>query len=233
MMRTGSLARGYLRWHFPVGCALLLALSLVAFQNNLVSDIAQPSNSNPAMVIHGLFLLAWMILLLVQSLLPRLGRIDLHRRFGPYVFAIAAGVVISTLWLFAEVWRGWAAVSPEVLANRILLPAYAACILAAYRMRRRADWHKRLVYCGTLLLSEPVLARTFDPLVARFLPLMAPGEDMPIFLSYLFGLWAAFFLALALYDLLSRRRVHPVTLASFAGVGATYAIAFSLAPAGA
>ena len=229
--RSSGLAMSYVRWHFPVGCGLLLLLSLIAFWDNLVSDVTQPSNSNPAMIIHGLFLLAWMILLFAQSLLPRVGRTDLHRRFGPYVFLVAVGVVVSTVWLFAAVWRGWAAMSTEVVANRILLPSYAACMIAAYRTRRRADWHKRLVYCGTLLLSEPVLARTFDPLAAPFLPTMAPGEDMPIFLSYLFGIWAAFFLALAIYDLLSRHRVHPVTLISLGWVGATYAFAFSFAPA--
>lgn len=230
-VRSAGWTGAYVRWHFPVASALLLLLTLIAFWDNLVSDVTQPSNGNPAMIVHGLFLFAWMILLLVQSLLPRLGRLDLHRRLGPYAFLVAIGVTASTVWLFAAVWKGWAAVSPEVLANRILLPFYALCMVAAYRLRRRVEWHKRLVYCGTLLLSEPVLARTFDPLVAPFLPVMPVGEDMGIFLGYLFGTWSAFFLALAVYDLLGRHRVHPVTLASLAGVATTYAIAFAFAPA--
>lgn len=231
MPRRTSLGAYYVRWHFPVGCALLLLLSLTAFWDNLVSDVGQPSNSNPAMVVHGLFLLAWVILLLVQSLLPRLGRTDLHRRLGPYAFLVGAGVVASTIWLFAAVWKGWAAVTPEVLANRILLPSFALCILAAWRGRRRAEWHKRLVYCGTLLLSEPVLARTFDPLVVPFLPPMAPGADMPIFYGYMIVVWTGFFAALLLYDRLRLKRVHPVTAGSLGWLYAVYALSFAIAPA--
>jgi hypothetical protein len=183
------------------------------------------------MVVHGLFLLAWMILLLVQSLLPRLGRTDLHRKLGRFAFLVAVGVVASTIWLFVTVWKGWEAVRPEILANRILLPSYAVCLIAAWRYRRRPDWHKRLVYCGTLLLLEPVLARTFDPIMGPLLPAMAPGEDMPIFLGWLFGTWTAFFLGLGVYDLLSRRQIHPITAGSLAWFYAAVAIAFTAAPA--
>lgn len=228
--RRGGLANVYIRWHFTVACALLLLLSLIAFWDNLVSDVSQPSNGDPAMVVHGLFLLAWQVLLLVQSFLPRARRTDLHRKIGPYAFLVAIGVVASTLWLFVVVWKGWAAVRPEILANRILLPSYALCLLAAWRFRRRADWHKRFVYCGTLLLLEPVLARTFDPIVGPLLPVMAPGEDMPLFFGWLFGTWSAFFAGLGLYDLLTRRRIHPITAGSFAWLLAVIVIAFTAAP---
>lgn len=221
----------FMRWHFPAGATLLLALTLVAFWDNLVSDVTQPSNSQPVLVIHGLFLLAWMILLVVQSTLPRMGRLGLHRQLGPYAFLVAVGVVFSTVWLFITVWRGWAALSPEVLANRILLPSFALWLLAAYRLRFRAEWHKRLVYCGTLLLSEPVLARTFDPLVVPLLPTMAPGADMPIFYAYMVVVWTGFFVALLAYDRFSLRRFHPVSLGSLGWLYAVYAIAFAVAPA--
>lgn len=112
--RTGSSATSYTRWHFPAGCALLLVFALVAFWDNLVSDVGQPSNSNPVMIVHGLLLLAWMILLVVQSLLPRLGRLDMHRKLGRYAFLVAPEVVASTIVLFITVWKGWEAVSPEV-----------------------------------------------------------------------------------------------------------------------
>lgn len=228
--KPDALKRAYVRWHFPVGCALLLGLSLIAFWDNLVSDVSQPSNSNPAMIVHGLFLLAWVILLHAQALLPRLGRTDLHRRMGPYVFLIALGVVVSTVWLFVAVWKGWAAVRPEVLANRILLPSFALCLAAAYRLRRQAEWHKRLVYCGTLLLSEPVLARTFDPLVVPMLPPMAPGADMPLFYAYMILVWTAFFAALLIYDRLRQARFHPVSIGSLTWVYLVYAVSFALAP---
>jgi hypothetical protein len=216
-------ARNYVRWHFPVACTLLLVLSLAAFSDNLVTDIGQPSNSDPKFVVHGLFLLAWVILLAVQSMLRGLGRLPLHRRLGTWGFGVAAGVTLSTLYLFAAVWKGWAALDPEAMANRILLPCYAACMVAAYRTRRRPELHKRFVYAGTLFLLEPVLARTFDPFVAPLLPAMQPGEDEPIFYGYRVALWTGFYLALLLYDRFRLGRLHPISLGSLAATYAVYA----------
>jgi len=226
-----DITRSYVRWHFPVASALLLFLSLVAFGDNLVTDVGQPSNGDPKFVIHGLFLLAWMILLVVQSSLPRFGRLSLHRKLGNYGFFVAVGVVLSTLWLFAAVWRGWAALAPEVMANRIFLPLYAAYMIGAWRMRMRPEWHKRFVYLGTLFLLEPVLARTYDPLIAPLMPVYPPGGDDHLFLGYLALSWTSFYLALLLYDRLKGGRFHPLTLGSLAATYAVYALVFAVAPA--
>ena len=232
LKRSASrLARRYIDWHFRVGTALLLALTFVAFGDNLLTDIGQPSNADPKMVVHGIFLLGWMLLLVAQANFARNGRMRLHRRWGKTGYWVAIGAVLSTVYLFVAVWRGWAALTPEVLANRILLPAFALCVAAGLAMRNRPEWHKRLIYCGTLLLSEPILARTFDPLVVPLLPAMAPGEDMPLFYGYVIIVWTAFFGALAIYDWLKARRVHPVTWASLAFLYVTYAVSFAVAPA--
>jgi hypothetical protein len=214
-----------------VAALLLLLLSLVAFGDNLFTDVGQPSNRDPKFIVHGLFLLAWVILLVVQSLLPRFGKLALHRRIGNYGFAIAAGVVLSTLWLFVAVWSGWAEVTAEVLANRIFLPLYAGCMIGAWQTRSRPEWHKRFVYCGTLFLLEPVLARTYDPLVAPLLPPYPPGGDDHLFYSYMVLVWTGFYLALLLYDRLRSGRFHPLSQASLATTYAVYALAIATSPA--
>lgn len=221
----------YLRWHFAVGSALLLCLSLAAFWDNLVSDVGQPSNTVPAMVVHGLFLLAWVVLLALQSLLPALGRLAVHRRIGRYGFAAGIGVVLSTLWLFATVWKGWDALRPEVLANRLFLVLFAAWLFGAWQSRNRPGWHKRFIYLGTLFLLEPVLARTYDPLVAPLLPPYPPGQDEHLFVTFLIGSWLGFYLAMLLYDRLATGRFHPLTLASLGLNLLVQAIATALAPA--
>ena len=218
----------YIRWHYPVGTAILLALSLVAFGDNLVTDIHQPSNSDPKMVVHGLFALAWMVLLVVQANLPRMGRAPLHRSLGKAAFLVGAGTVLTTLYLFVAVWRGWSAMSPDVIANRLLLPSFGVAILAAWWLRRRPDWHKRLIYCGTLFLLSPILSRTYDPLVAPLLPAYPPGEDEHLFLSYLALSWSALFLGQLLYDWLQNGRFHPASLTTFGWTVAVYSIAYSL-----
>lgn len=227
----GGAASAYVRWHFAVGSALLLILSLVAFWDNLVSDVGQPSNADPKMVVHGVFLLAWMVLLTVQSSLPALGRLAWHRQVGPYGFAVAAGVALSTLWLFVAVWRGWDAVRPEVLANRLFLVLFALWMVGAWRTRKRPDWHKRFLYLGTLFLLEPVLARTYDPLIAPLLPVYPAGEDEHLFLSYLVLSWLAFYVGVMVYDRLKLGRFHRLTLASLGANFAVQGIATVLAPA--
>lgn len=225
----GGFAPAFVRWHFPLATSLLLGLSLVAFGDNLVTDVGQPSNRDPKFIVHGLFLLAWMILLVVQSLLPRFGKLALHRRIGNYGFVVAVGVALSTLWLFAAVWKGFAALGVEAMANRLFLPLYAGCMIGAWRCRFRPDWHKRFVYCGTLFLLEPVLARTYDPLVAPLLPPYAPGTDDHLFYSYMAVVWTAFYLALLAYDRAKNGRFHPLSLGSLATAYAVYALAFGIA----
>lgn len=229
--RRQTLAATYIHWHFRVGTLLLLALTLVAFGDNLLTDIDQPSNADPKMVIHGLFLLAWMVLLVVQATFARTGRLRRHRQWGRVGYWVGAGAVLSTLYLFVAVWRGWATLTPEVLANRIMLPSFALCVAAGLVMRDRPEWHKRLIYTGTLLLLSPIISRTFDPLIVPFLPPMAPGEDEPLFLVYFALLWTAFFVALMAYDWLKDRRLHPVSLAALVWLYAVNLFCLAIAPA--
>ena len=207
--------------YFSIVSILLLALSLVAFSDNLVTDVGQASNHDPKFIIHGLFGLAWYVLLVVQANLVRTRNLRLHRKLGIATFVVAIGVTLTTLYLFVVLWKGWAHMTHEVRANRLFLPGYALCLLLAWRWRARPDRHKRLVFVGTFFMLEPVLARTYDPLIVSWVKPLFPvlytrQVDEAGFLVFLFGTWAAFFLSLALYDRRTLHRVHAVTVAGFA-----------------
>jgi hypothetical protein len=206
--------------YFGVTTTILLILSLVAFSDNLVFDIGQPSNSDPKFIVHGLFGLAWYLLLALQANLVRVRNVRLHRRLGVATFLVGVGVTLSTLWVFIAVWKGWAHMSAEARANRLLLPGFALALLLAWRWRARPDWHKRLILAGTFLMLGPVLARCYDPLIVSWMEPIAPvftaRVDEVGFLTFFIGLWVGAFASLARYDWISLRRVHPVTLA---GVG--------------
>lgn len=208
--------------YFPVVSTLLVGLSVLAFADNLITDIHQPSNSDPQMVVHGLIAAAWVFLFAAQAWLIYFGRIAAHRRLGPWVFAVAAGLALSTLYLFVSKFHGWAAMESEVLANRLLLPVFVFCTVLAYARRNRPDWHKRLLLIGTMALLEPVLARIYDPLFGPLLPAkMSETLDMFLFLSFLFTSWLGLIGSLWLYDRLVIGRVHRVTIV---GSGAIVAI---------
>lgn len=215
------------RYYFAVTTFLLLVLTIAAFFDNLVTDIGQPSNSDPKFIIHGLLCGAWMMLLFVQAGLIRTRNIRLHRKLGVAGMAVAIGVTLSTIWLFIAAWKGWAAMTPEVKANRFLLPSFSLCVALAFVNRARPDWHKRLIYVGTLFMLDPVLARCFDPFVV---PWFMTGWSEPqiesAFLPWFFATWLAFFLSLIAYDIIALRRVHPVSAIALLWFGIVWAIAF-------
>jgi len=207
--------------YFSIVSALLLVLSIVAFSDNLFTDIHQPSNSDPKFIIHGLFGLAWYVLLTVQANLVRMRNLRLHRKLGIATFIVAIGVTLSTLYVFIVLWKGWANMEPDVRANRLLLPGYAVCLLLAWQRRGQADWHKRLIFVGTFFMLAPVLDRDYDRLIMSWAkPLL--GEiytaqvDEAAYQIFRWGIWAGFFLSLALYDWKTRSAVHRVTLAGCA-----------------
>ncbi|MBP3984345.1 hypothetical protein J5837_07870 [Pseudoxanthomonas helianthi] len=214
--------------YFSVVSVLLLFLSIVAFSDNLFTDIGQPSNGDPKFVVHGLFGLAWYVLLATQANLVRVRNLRLHRKLGIATFIVAIGVTLSTLYLFVVLWKGWANMSGEVRANRLFLPSYALCLWSAWLRRGQPDWHKRLIFTGTFFMLGPVLARAYDPLIASWTEPLFPafaarmaGMRMdfaglnadPAFLAFFYGVWIGFFLSLARYDWKTLRRIHPVTVA--------------------
>lgn len=210
--------------YFPVVSLLMLALTLVAFGDNLFTDVDQPSNSDPKFIVHGLMSGAWVTMLAVQAWLVRAGNVALHRRLGMTGFGIAIGVTLSTLWVFVAVWKGWALMAPEVRANRLLLPSFSLFVGYAYALRRRPDWHKRLIFAGSFFMLEPVLARCYDPLVVPLLRGWSEAQIDAAFLPWLFTVWLGFFASLIAFDVLTLRRVHRVSTTALLWFGAVWGL---------
>lgn len=213
--------RAYGGSYFSIVGVLMLVLSIVAFSDNLFTDVGQPSNADPKFIVHGLFGLAWYVLLAIQANLVRARNLRLHRKLGVAAFLVAIGVTLSTLYLFVVLWKGWPNMEPDVRANRLLLPGYALCILLAWRHRGRSDRHKRLIFVGTFFMLAPVLDRDYDRLVMSWakplFPLLYTAQVDEIgFLVFRWGGWIGFFLSLVAYDWKTLRRTHPVTLAGCA-----------------
>lgn len=214
--------------YFSITSVLLLFLSVVAFSDNLFTNIDQPSNSDPKFIIHGLFGLAWYVLLVTQANLVRVGNVKLHKRLGIGAFIVAIGVTLSTLYIFIVVWKGWDHMTTVVRANRVFLLGYAACLLTAYLRRRQSDWHKRLIFIGTFFMLGPVLSRAYDPLIVSWMeplfPIFTAQVDEVGFLVFFWGIWIGFFLSLTLYDWKILRRIHSVTIAGISWFALTWLI---------
>ncbi len=216
------------RNYFSAVSVLLLVLSVVAFSDNLFTNVGQPSNGDPKFVVHGLFGLAWYVLLAVQANLVRVRNVKLHMTLGVAAFVVAVGVTITTLHIFVTIRTGWDRMPADARANRLLLPGFATCVLLAWLRRRRSDWHKRLIFVGTFLMPGPVLSRAYDPLVVSWMeplfPSLTSRFDEACFQTFFRGGWIGFFLSPAIYDRRTLGRVHPVTTAGVAWLAASWLV---------
>lgn len=215
--------------YFSVVSALLLFLSIVAFSDNLFTDVGQSSNKDPKFIVHGMFGLAWYVLLLAQANLIRMRNVRWHQRLGVATFIVAIGVTLSTLYVFVVVWTSWNQMTAEVRANRLFLVGYAVCVLLAWQQRRRPDQHKRLIFIGTFFMLGPVLSRAYDPLVLSWVEpmlsdLYTEQVDEAAFLTFFFAGWIGFFLSMMGHDWRVIGRPHAVTMAGLLCFGSVWLV---------
>lgn len=155
--------------------------------------------------VHGLIFTSWILLFLTQTTLVAARRTDIHRRLGVLGGVLAALVLIlGTATAIIRV-KGGSAPIPGVPPLAFLampffdMVVFAILVGAAFYYRHRADVHKRLMTLATIsLLSAPIARLPFE--------FMKAGP--PAF----FGLTDLFIAALLVYDLSTRRRVHPATI---------------------
>jgi hypothetical protein len=210
---------------------LLLAIVLVGFAPTFYLRAIFPTPSIPPyLYVHGIVLTAWFIWLPLQTSLVRSGRLAQHRAMGVAGATIAAGVVLvgpmAAMGLVPRALSAglhWTTDMSMVLGppmagvkmidfftrlvtiNLISITAFALLVGAAIVLRRKSAWHKRLILLGSLAIITPALGR-----ISR-LPHLG-GENGPFSLIVLFAL----LLALIGHDVLTRRKLHPATIA---GVG--------------
>jgi hypothetical protein len=125
--------------------------------------------------LHGAMFTAWLALHYTQARLIAAHRVDLHMRLG------IAGAVLGFSMFFVGV---AAAVQSAALGHQptdapplvfMSLPigtitVFALLLASALVMRRRADWHKRLMLLATFALIIPAAARLSIYFVGRPLP---------------------------------------------------------------
>jgi len=155
--------------------------------------------------VHGAAFTSWMVLLVIQSTLVAAGRVDIHRKLGVAGAALAA--VMMVLGAYVALTRfhdGLMTPPPGIPAGVLLAVALATIVVfptlfgSALLLRRRTDYHKRLVLIATCELVIAAVARW--PGVSSLGP---PG---------FFAITDLFLVALVIYDFRSRGRIHPATV---------------------
>jgi hypothetical protein len=158
----------------------------------------------PLLHLHGLVFTSWIALLLIQTTLVSAHRTDIHRRLGIAGAVIAVLlVIVGTLTAITRVKQGAAPPGGPPPLVFLAIPlfdmlVFSCLVSAGFYFRRRPDVHKRLMILATVSILAAAIAR---------LPLGILKAGPPAF----FGLTDLFIVALIVYDLIARRRVHPAT----------------------
>jgi len=157
-------------------------------------------------LVHGSAFLGWCVLLVVQVLLVAQRRVALHRRLGVLGGALAAVMVVLgvTGAVIAARRPGGFVDVPVPPLQFLAVPLFDMLLFgglvgAALALRRDPQSHKRLMLIGTVSLLVAAIARW---------PFLDAQTGPPVF----FGLTDLYLVPLVVWDVATRRRLHPATL---------------------
>lgn len=204
--RPGHVGRSF----YLMMSLILTGIVLLGFSHTVPSDLAAPGF--PAVLwLHAGVFGAWVLLFMVQPTLALRGSLALHRWLG--WLGLALGCCMVVLGAVAVLLALWAGQTPPFYPHAFFLvrgfvglALFAGLLAAGIALRRKADWHKRLMLCASIPVIIPALERAMP------IPLM--GAAWPLAVDAAADLLVS---AGPVTDFIVGRRVHPAYLA---GVGA-------------
>jgi hypothetical protein len=192
--------RRYDRFFFAGMIVVLLVIVFVGFARTYyLAGLLHAPLPAPILHIHGALNTAWMILLLVQTLLISTSNVAIHRMLGIAGFVLAAAMVVVGVLVGANQLHRYAAEGDKILSFETtpLLEIFIFGVLAgaAFVARRKSPAHKRLILLSTIAMSGAAFTR---------FPLEGIASHTVLAMLLLVA-------AIAAYDLWSTHRVHLAT----------------------
>lgn len=183
--------------------AILMALVLVCgFSLQLATGRSSFASPLPVHM-HALLFFGWTTLYVLQNALAATGSLATHRRLGWLATIwipcmVAAGLVVTV----AMVRRGGTPFFFEplyfLIMDSLALLSFAGLAAAAIVIRRRTEWHRRLMLCGMAMLTGPGFGRLLP------MPFLIPFAGETVFAALIL-----FPLAGVIRDLRRSGEVHP------------------------
>jgi hypothetical protein len=217
--RKASERRFYSRMAIFLVAVMFIGFAPSFYLRDIVPAYPRPNPTLPPSVIfHGLLFTLWMALLIVQTQLIAARRTEVHMRLGTAGMLLAIALV--PVMYLAAVWQVARQNQPPftdpltwTIVPLAVIPAFAFLMWDAWRRRRQAQWHKRLMLSAAILV-------VFGPGFSR-IPL-APPTFWGFAGQLMLGL-VLLYVPLFLWDRRSQGAVHPATWTGF-GIGAATAI---------
>jgi len=185
------------RW-FYVGMAVAALVTIfVGFHRSFYLRPPTLPPLAPLVVVHGIIFSSWVVLFLTQTTLVAANRVHVHRRLGLAAIGLGALIISSGPLIAIAAARHGRGSLPGLLVMLVDILAFAVFVAAALYYRRRSETHKRFMLLAMASLLPPAVIRW--PIAA----------ERP---AVIVGILLLFVAAAPVYDLLSRRRLHPVSL---------------------
>jgi hypothetical protein len=157
--------------------------------------------------VHGAIMSSWLLVFLVQSVLVVKGELKYHRRLG--LLSVGLGVMVWLCMISASIRGRLAYYFPveDDVWDVLLIELYASSLFALFftwgiLVRKDAAAHKRLILLATIIIMTAAVDRI------QFLP----GAGTMLKFVYL----DALLIPLFIYDLVTLKRIHKITVIGFA-----------------
>lgn len=191
------------RWFFSVIAVAAAVAVFVGFAPTYFLKADGTPALSSLLHAHGFAFTSWIVLLVVQTMLVSVRRTDLHRRLGVAGGVLAAAMTVLAYVVTIDAARRGSTIPGLTPQAFMVIPfatvlVFPSLVAAALVLRRRTDVHKRLMLVATTELLPAGVARI--PAVGALGPVV------------FFAVTDLFVVALAVYDLLTLRRIHPATL---------------------
>ncbi len=193
------------RYLFVAMAILFFIISAVGFGSDYIRISASHINVHWFALTHGAIMTGWLLVFFLQSMLAAKGKLKFHRQLG--LFSVALGVLVWLSMVIATV-RALLAFPPpseDGAWDVLLIQLYGMNLFGLFftwgiLVRKKAAAHKRLLFLATMVLMQAGIDR---------IPGL-PGLNAAIFVRFIY--LDALIIPLLIYDLVTVRRIHKITI---------------------
>lgn len=175
----------------------ILAVVVLGFGSRAIMIPERLPPASLAVALHGISMLAWYILVIVQLGLIRKGNVTLHMRLGTWSLGLASLVLVTSPLVTVSNFQRTG--DPMVvIANIVNMVNFTILYSLGIWKRFNAPAHKRLMTFASLAMVVPAAFRLFQS--------FGLSEMLSI------PLWFGCALSVVVYDLVKTRKVHWVSV---------------------
>jgi hypothetical protein len=211
---------------------LMVALAWLGIGMGFGEDIAAHLQKHrpafaPIVHFHAAVFVSWLVLFTVQVLLIRAKKLSVHKRLGWGLVWLAGLMVIvgpATALTVQHAAIGNPHADPGFLSVQFTdILAFAGLVTAAILLRKAPAAHKRLMLLGTLYITDAGFVRWLGDAIEQRV-----GDGFWGTWTILYVCPALLILLVGVYDVATRRRLHPAYLAGVAWIFAVQMLALGL-----